>query len=440
MGVPSLLSGARFGSLRRAFALLCINTGVRGLGACAALVLAYGLGAGPDMDRYMAFSLLTVAFASLTASAMPALASRQLSGASLANADSVEACRAWAKRLAHVGTVAYVLALPLCTWAFDSSKATDGLIRLGLLLATGAPGLLLAPRVALEQALLQARGRFYAAGFASALFTGTNLLATFVAAWQGSVFWCTAGLLLGAWLEYLCLRRLNRPFDLALAPRNQPALGPPFPLKAFVVFTAASTGVFFSGLYDQALLARLGVGAQALWGLAGRAPSFITLSLFAVAGVLSTVLVVTRHAEGGNRLARDAIWLAAGMLVVSVFAMGALLLSAQPLTALLYERGAFTSEDTLKVAHVLRFAVWAYVLYPTTAVLVRAASAQALHRPLLVSAGAFLAVKLVLGWWAHSRLGIPGIAMATGLAMLAQTVVLVLALRVDATAPRVPAP
>jgi O-antigen/teichoic acid export membrane protein len=277
---------------------------------------------------------------------------------------------------------------------------------------------------ATEQAILQASGRVKLAVLQSGWSTSTALIFTFVAVQAHSVFWCAVGVALGPLLEWSQLRRLNA------RPSAAPTTGEPqLPWQRFGVLTVATAGIFFSSIYDQALLAQAGPRLQALWGLASRAPSFLTLSLVAAVGALSTVLVARSQGSACPELPRQAYRMARKAFLASAGVLGAMALAAVPLTHLLYERGTFGPEDTQAVAHVTRVSVFAFLWYPPLVVLLRAVGARNQIRVLALSALTFVGVKGALGWWAQSRFGLLGVSGSTGIAMAAQVFLLGWSLR-----------
>ncbi len=420
-------------SARGAFLLFFISTVARALSALATLVLAYGFAADANMDRYMVLAMLTAAFSALTASALPGIVSAHLSTQS--NGPSERAvqnsfartlidCRRWSKALAVFGASTYLLSLPLLSWILDSQRTAQGRIDLGLLLLPGAVVVALAPLLAVEHTLLQSRGLARKAAVVSSSSTSIALASAALATATHFIAWSALGLALGTLVEWCLVRRLNREPAASAAhlETSRKQLG--LPWRPFLVLTAATAAVFCSSLVDQAVLAHQARGMQALWGLAARAPSFITLSLFAVVGMLSTDLVSRSAGASCPQLPGQASRLARRAVIASCTAMGALALAAHPLTRLLYERGAFTAVNTQQVAQATRAAVWAFIAYPPLAVILRTATAQRKFRWLGASAAAFFLLKVSLASWACQQFGVLGIAGTTGFAMSVQLGVL----------------
>lgn len=146
-----------------------------------------------------------------------------------------------------------------------------------------------------------------------------------------------------------------------------------FPLKDTLVLTCASAGSLLSGFFDQTLMAQMGTGVQASFGLASRPPSFLALAVFG-----------------------------AGMNGVR-----------------------FTAADSLKVTAALPYAVLAYLAYPACAVLTRTLAVDAGKTGLLGSAIAFLTVKVTVGLATYQSLGLGCVALSSLLASVAQCAVVV---------------
>jgi putative peptidoglycan lipid II flippase len=121
-------------------------------------------------------------------------------------------------------------------------------------------------------------------------------------------------------------------------------------------------------------------------------------------------------AAGQRERARDislkwaAFMLAAGALV----AMIAWALAPWGIS-LLFERGAFMSQDTLVVANVFRWGVIQVPFYYAGLVLLQLLASQEEYRSIAALAASNFVIKLALNPVLSARMGIVGIALATGL-------------------------
>ncbi len=112
------------------------------------------------------------------------------------------------------------------------------------------------------------------------------------------------------------------------------------------------------------------------------------------------------------------------VLLVGGFSLPAtlgLFLLAPWVVSLLFERGAFTAEDTARVAAVLRIAIFQVPFYILGTLCSRViVSLQATRFILLMSLGAMLS-NATLNWLFMTKLGAPGIALATVLVAIASS-------------------
>jgi putative peptidoglycan lipid II flippase len=186
----------------------------------------------------------------------------------------------------------------------------------------------------------------------------------------------------------------------------------------------AATGVMVIGQFvmsfttplDQYTAAQLGNGAIATLGYANRVIALlISIGAIAIARAILPVMS-DLWAAGQRERARDislkwaAFMLAAGALV----AMIAWALAPWGIS-LLFERGAFMSQDTLVVAKVFRWGVIQVPFYYAGLVLVQLLASQGKYSTIAAFAASNLIIKLVLNPVLSARMGIVGIALATGL-------------------------
>jgi len=404
-------------SLRQAVGLFAATCLVRGLATAAALALAFHVGTGVQMDQYIAFTLVVGTIGTLLSSPLPVLVSQSI--AKLANIDvAAHTCRRWARTLQKTCTLVYVAICPVMAYLFTPEGAGYTLELMALLLI-GLPAVMIAPRVATEQALLQARGRTFAAVWSTGLATGASLLAAALCGYGGGVFTCAVGASLGACCELAILRKISREIE---AGTTVPAVAEPFPWKGLAVLLGASSSVLLLNFYDQALLAKMGAGAQASWGLAGRAPSYLAVCLGGVAGILSSATLARAHTVG--RLRTEAGRLFGLVVAMSLVVMSVLWLAAEPIVAFLFERGSFTPADTRLVANTVLWTILGYLTYPAASVLTRAVGLLHAHRTLLSAAAGYALVKVGVATAFVPRYGVAAIGASTLCAGVIQMVVL----------------
>lgn len=169
-------------------------------------------------------------------------------------------------------------------------------------------------------------------------------------------------------------------------------------------------------LVNQGLATRVSVGAAAYLNFANVAVLFVIgmgartvgqlvlprFSAEAAAGQWQALL-------GQGRRALALVWW------TSIPVMLLLMLAAGPVTAILFERGAFTAADSRVVVSVTRALALQIPWYLANIVAVRLLSAVQLNRAILVVAGGNLVLTVVMNTWLYSAFGLVGIAVGTAL-------------------------
>lgn len=193
--------------------------------------------------------------------------------------------------------------------------------------------------------------------------------------------------------------------------------------QGFGIMLAGQALMSFTGIIDQFFAAHLGTGAIATLSYANRI-LLLLLGMGAMAASRATLPVFSRAlAHGGEHVHRVAThW------VRLLFALGVVTMLVSWWLApwgvkLLFERGAFTSQDTIIVAEVLRYGLTQLPFYFATIVLVSLLSSQGRYRAIAVVAGSNLLVKLAAMAILTPALGINGIALSTSV-MYATTLLL----------------
>ena len=169
---------------------------------------------------------------------------------------------------------------------------------------------------------------------------------------------------------------------------------------------------------DQLIAARLGEGSIASLSYASRLLA-LGLGLGATAVARAILPVLSEHGEPLHVRARLARQWFIGLLAAGLLAalLGWLL---TPLAVrLIFERGAFTAEDTDRVAGVVRFGLSQLPFYFSGIVLVQLCASLGLYRLIVHSSLIAVAVKLATGFALGAWLGVRGITLSTGLMYLA---------------------
>lgn len=266
------------------------------------------------------------------------------------------------------------------------------------------------------RAVLMAHGRFGAQAAAPLVYNGAiiagGLLGVGV---EGFAWGALVGAIVGQLVIPLWHIRGVVPLRFRIAlfdPRFRIYLISALPLMLGLSLTTVDE--WYERWFGQAL----GVGVVASLGFARRlmmAPVAVVGQAVATAA-LPTLAAL--HAEGrAGELDRVLVRTLRGTLVVSILLAGGLAAFSLPIVEVVYQRGRFDAEDSLRVAALLAILAWAVPGWVTQQVAVRAFFARAeMWRPMLLgTAIALAAVPLyqMLG----ARWGAAGLAAAGSLAI-----------------------
>lgn len=183
--------------------------------------------------------------------------------------------------------------------------------------------------------------------------------------------------------------------------------------QGFGIMLAGQALMSFTGIIDQFFAAHLGTGAIAALSYANRI-LLLLLGVGAMAVSRATLPVFSQaQAQGGEQVHRVALHWVKLLFAVGVVTMLVSWLLAPWGVKLLFERGAFTAEDTIIVAEVLRYGITQLPFYFAAIVMVSLLSSQGRYRTIAVIASINLFVKLVAMVILTPALGINGIALST---------------------------
>lgn len=169
-----------------------------------------------------------------------------------------------------------------------------------------------------------------------------------------------------------------------------------------------------SGLIDTVLATRLEAGALARYSYALRVNALL-LGIFASGfgraclPVFSDLLLgkgYTHARAAALRWSYASFGLGAGIALLGV-------LTAPIIVRLLFERGAFTSQDTLVVSHVLQMMLFQAPLYLMWVVLQTWLAVSKNYYPIVWACTIAIITKLITGVWLSELLGIAGVALST---------------------------
>ncbi len=179
----------------------------------------------------------------------------------------------------------------------------------------------------------------------------------------------------------------------------------------------------FVTIIDQWFAAQLGPGTLSMLGYSTRIVGLV-LSLFAIA-ISRGLMPGFAKIQVENPLALRAAVLRYGLIVLLVglvlAAMG--IAASDLLVKLLFQRGEFTAEDTVKVGSLVRYAMVQVPFYFSSMVVVSALLVQGRYRAVTIAAAINGVVKLLLAYLLVARYGLPGLLLATALVYLLSTIV-----------------
>jgi putative peptidoglycan lipid II flippase len=183
--------------------------------------------------------------------------------------------------------------------------------------------------------------------------------------------------------------------------------------QCFGIMLAGQALMSFVGIIDQFFAAHLGTGAIATLSYANRILALI-LGLGATAVSRATLPIFSKtEAQGGaqgHRLANHWVRLLFTVGVIALIVGWGL---ASWAVRLLFERGAFTAEDTLAVSEVLRVGLLQLPFYCAGLVLVSVLASQREHKLIALGASVNVLAKLGANLALVPIMGVSGIIAAT---------------------------
>ncbi|MCI2810204.1 polysaccharide biosynthesis C-terminal domain-containing protein [Eoetvoesia caeni] len=231
----------------------------------------------------------------------------------------------------------------------------------------------------------------------------------------GPLMWGTlvGYLIQSAWLLWLAARAdgmWGRP-RLAWSAHQWPDL-----VKAAGVMLLGQVAMSFVGPIDQYTAANLGGNANATLGYASRLLSLV-LGIGAASVGRAALPVLADIQSRGDRARARSMALKWSVLMLAAGAAATLVgwILAPWGVALLFERGAFTAQDTVSVAHVLRWGLLQLPFYFGVLVLVQLLASQNRYRIMAIIAIANFGLKAVMNFVLAPSMGAAGIMLATSL-------------------------
>lgn len=180
------------------------------------------------------------------------------------------------------------------------------------------------------------------------------------------------------------------------------------------VMILGQVAMSFVGPIDQYTAANLGQNANATLGYAARLLSLILGVGAASVGRAALPVLADVQRQGDTRRARlMALKWSVAMLGLGMLATAAGWALAPWGVALLFERGAFTAQDTLEVAQAMRWGLLQLPFYFGVLILVQLLASQGRYRIMALIAVANFGIKALLNLWLAPVMGVSGIMLAT---------------------------
>ena len=187
--------------------------------------------------------------------------------------------------------------------------------------------------------------------------------------------------------------------------------------KALGIMLISSFIMSLTTTVDLMLASQLGSGGVSTFGYAQRV-LLLGMTLGATAAGRAMLPVLSGSTEKGEDARRVAGQWSLLLLFAGIVAIVLGWFLTPMLIRLLFERGAFSAEDSRAVSDVVRFGLVQLPFYLSGVVLAQYAASQRRFTLLLTSSIIALSVKLALGWILSRQFGVPGIMLSSGIMYL----------------------
>lgn len=281
--------------------------------------------------------------------------------------------------------------------------------------------------------MLNALGHFFVPALSPAMFNvGSILFVIALVPMAGSlgvepISLVAVGMIAGGAgqvaLQWPALRRQGFRYGLHLD-LHDPALRRVLWLMAPGTVGLAATQL--NALITTILAARVGTGAVSWLDYAFRL-LYLPIGVFGLAVATATTAAVSAQlATGERRRVGQTLTQAIGLTaLLNLPATAGLMLLAEPIVRLVFERGSFTPADTTATAGALRFYALGLLGYSVSRIVAPTFAALGhLRAPLMVS-GVSVATNAALGLLLMPSMGVEGLALSTSLAILCNAGLLV---------------
>lgn len=182
--------------------------------------------------------------------------------------------------------------------------------------------------------------------------------------------------------------------------------------NAIGIMTVGQLIIGFVIPIDLYFASKLGTGEVASYGYAQRI-LFLGMGLGATAVGRAILPVLSDINTNAEKRALALRWCKM-LLALGAVAAAVLWLVSPYLVRLLFERGAFTAEDTQNVAHIIRCGLLQLPVYFAGIVLVQLFASQSNFKIIFYSSVVAIFAKLIFAWLGSHWFGLPGIMVSAG--------------------------
>ncbi|PPS39831.1 murein biosynthesis integral membrane protein MurJ [Chroococcidiopsis sp. TS-821] len=382
------------------------------------LVIAWRFGTGDAVDAFL-IALLVPAFVinvvagSFNAALIPTyIQVREQQGIKAAH-QLFSGTMVWGLALLGVTTIIMVIGaplyLPLIATGFDAQKLN---LTFHLLYAI-APLVVLSGIVVVWGSVLNAGERFALAAFSPITTPALTILFLLIKPW--GIFALAAGLVGGTVLEILLLGVALKRQEIPLIPQWY---GINSSLKQVVhQYTPAVIGAFLmcsAVLVDQSMAAMLEPGSVAALNYGNRVIAFpITLATTALSTAIIpyfSKMVACNDWASVRRTLKQYMFL---IFAVTVPLTLLFMVLSEPITRILFERGSFTSSDTIIVARIQALYALQIPFYIANIFVVKLITSMRLNHLLMWVSLFNLLFNIIFNYVFMQWIGIQGIALST---------------------------
>lgn len=403
-----------------------LSAGARLMAVARDLILAATFGLGETLDAFFIALMIyqfviSVFLVSFNGAFMPAfVATRERNGAREA-AHLLRGVAALGLVLLIIVAILVMAGAPLYLpfLAHGFGPAQLGLTRQVVWLL--GPFLLFSGAVTLWGAVINAGQKFALPAVTPALNAGISVVALLVFQREYGVLALAGGMAAGALVEAALLGYVLRRQGLPLLPSWRDAhVEVKGVAREYTASVAGAAIMASTVVVDQAMATWLGESAVSALNLGGKIVAFV---LMLAAGSLSTAAIpyASQLAASGDASAlrqladRFLKW----VMLTSVPLVALLVLTAEPLVTLVFQRGQFSAEDSSVVAAVHAAFALQIPFYVMNVLLLRVVAALRANHLIFQGAAVNLAVKVIANLVFMHYWGVVGIAAATTLVYLA---------------------